>query len=201
MGKKKPAKPRWYRYVADCDDYMDFHPPVSEYERLKEQLLAGKRIGRRWKPPKVTVTRRPSEETPQRAKQRPDLAMMAVAPVFSPRAWEALGPLLGDAVEALPFHCLLGEYFLINVLEVVDALDVGKSDAAFRLDGNVMMIYAYAFRPEALRDKHLFRLPETRWIEMIVSEEFKAAAKAAKLEGLIFEKLSIVETQRPKKRR
>src|SRR4051812_42527176 len=58
----------------------------------------------------------------------PYLSGHATVPVLTPQAWEALQPLIGPCVEALPLRCKgKGELFALNVLCVEDCLDETKS--------------------------------------------------------------------------
>jgi len=111
-------------------------------------------------------------------------------PVFSERAWESLYSLVNGSVEALPLIYPSGEtYFAINVLDVVDCLDLTKTKLTRNdVTGRVSSIQEYHFRPHLLTGKHMFKLPETKALEVLVSEEFKQAVEANGLKGLIFRK-------------
>jgi hypothetical protein len=133
-------------------------------------------------------------------------------PVFTTRAWGVLQPLIGHSVEALPLVCdtrivvpkrgdkmrvpagPFGPFYAINVLNFVDCLDYDHSEIVWFSHGVVMLVESYAFKnPGLLRGKHIFRLPETRALEVLVSDEFKNTVEKNNLVGLEFPKLGSVE--------
>ena len=47
-----------------------------------------------------------------------------------------------------------------------------------------MDVTEYAFRREALKDRHMFRIPESRFGEVLVSEAFAGTVEEHGLKGL-----------------
>lgn len=62
-----------------------------------------------------------------------------------------------------------------------------------RLDGRVAKVVAYCFKPGCLDGLHMFLLPETSGLEVLVSEDFKNLVEANSLEGLRFVPLNMIE--------
>ncbi len=113
-------------------------------------------------------------------------------PVFSPRAVEALGPLLAAAGEMAPLAGApnLAGFTALNITRVVDMLDLAHSDVKrFSSSGRIMRILRYAFLPERLAGSTLFKLPQTLLQEALATGYFAAQAAAAGLSGMVFELL------------
>ena len=110
-------------------------------------------------------------------------------PVFSERAWDVLGPLLGEAVEALPIITPSGPYLAINVLKVISCLDYSCSDLTWypkeMMRGGLHRIIKYCFNPAPISGHPIFKIPE-EMTRTIISEEVEASIKDASLKGLNF---------------
>ena len=64
-------------------------------------------------------------------------------------------------------------YFAIHVLDVVDALDRKKSPVELFPNGKVMSVEHYCFKTKLLKSKHIFRIPESLYLDALVSDIFK----------------------------
>jgi hypothetical protein len=113
-----------------------------------------------------------------------------IHPVFSDRAKQLLAPHLqglGQWIE------LVSEqdptYWLFYITNVLDALDVEKSELKRFSDGGVMRIVSYVFKPEAVRDQMLFTLPQRPGTNRCVTDRFVEIAKANGLTGVEFKLL------------
>ena len=53
-------------------------------------------------------------------------------------------------------------------------------------DHAILAIYKYAFKEEAIKDKHLFKCPEMKDLEVYVSAAFKRLVEDNQLVGLAF---------------
>jgi len=111
-------------------------------------------------------------------------------PVFSQRAWNALQPLIEKSVEALPVKCGTHDYYLINVIDVVDCLDHARSHIKRFSSGRIMLVESYCFRDSCLTTQVIWKLPETASLEVLVSESFRRAVEKSQLQGLLLEKLA-----------
>jgi hypothetical protein len=114
-------------------------------------------------------------------------------PVFSQRAWDLLGPLIASSVEALPIiHPSGKRYYIINVLDVIDCLELERCETnrnSGSLKDDFSAIYVYAFKEDMIRDKHIFKAPQTKYLEEYVSEEFKRVVEKNGLVGLAFRQI------------
>ena len=57
----------------------------------------------------------------------------------------------------------------------------------FKSSGRVMSIEKYAFKPEIIKDNHIFKIVEFPKSEVFVSDEFKQKVEEAGLKGFKFE--------------
>lgn len=107
-------------------------------------------------------------------------------PVFSRKAWEILSSLIANDVEALPLASSEGEYVAINCLKIMDCLDQTRSSLTRRPDGRVQKVISYAFKSDCFQGKHIIKLPESKNLETLVSEEFVKLVHANSLVGSLF---------------
>lgn len=135
----------------------------------------------------LVATWKPLSVRPYPGKQRGDFPSLAGhVPVFSERAVAALHPVIANAVEVLPLKSPGPELFAINVLTITDCLDEGRSALERDPSGNVWLISQYAFDPQCLEGKHIFKLRQAPLYKVFVSDEFKRCAQDSKLKGLRF---------------
>lgn len=188
-----------YKYVPDSDKY-DCLDNMQDWD----VFWTGTLLAPSWTPISVPYYARYGQPS-----DFPHLC--GPLPVFSKRAWHALQPLISKAVEALPLICdtemiplprgerkivpagPFGPYFAINVLDIVDCLDHDRSEITLYSNGAVMMVDSYAFKAGCLKDKHILKLPETRDLEVLVSEQFKNVVETNKLQGLKFPRVGSSE--------
>ncbi len=168
-----------YEYIADSDKFDCLTLKSTRDEKVADKFAEGKPLAPSWRPIAVV-----SEPRPKKAGDFPSL--FGYMPVFSQRAWDGLRPLISTAVEALPIKHPSGEpYFAINVVAVVDALDLKKSKVVRYPTGQVMAIEEYVFMPKKLAGHHLFKIPESKGREVLLSEEFRQRVAELKLKGLL----------------
>jgi hypothetical protein len=121
---------RLFRYIPESDDYncLDKSGNCSAFHQ-------GKQIGASWTIPRIN-----EDHHAGRIGDFPSLR--GSVPVFSKMALAVLRPLIGHAIEALPLDCDSGRFYAINVLDIVNGLDLEKSDFIRFDDGRIMMINA-----------------------------------------------------------
>lgn len=80
------------------------------------------------------------------------------------------------------------EYFGINVIAVLDALDYGKSEYLTFSDGKRIMAFSkYVFLEDVVADASIFKLKDDRSGYSFVSEKFKQIVEENKLSGFKLE--------------
>lgn len=109
-------------------------------------------------------------------------------PVLSPRAIEVLKDLMGDKVEILPLRCRKGEYYAINVIDVLNCIDYEKAEfERFESSGRIMLFNKYVFKSECVKGKHIFKIIDETKRRPFVSDEFRNRALENELVGFKFE--------------
>jgi hypothetical protein len=108
--------------------------------------------------------------------------------ICSDRALQVLLPIIADGVEVLPLQASVGSYQAIHVLEVIDCLDHDLSEFERLTSGNILRIVRYAFKPDYLKEKNIFKIPERKGT-IFVSDLFKSFVEEQGLLGIVFSKV------------
>lgn len=110
------------------------------------------------------------------------------APVLSPRAIEVLKDLMADKVEILPLRCRKGEYYVINVIDVLNCIDYEEAEfERFESSGRIMLFNKYVFNTECVKGKHIFKIVDEPVRRPFVSDEFRNRVLESELVGFKFE--------------
>jgi hypothetical protein len=110
--------------------------------------------------------------------------------VLSRRALNVLLPHIGSFGQALPLGFDDAEYFLFNVTNIVDALDEAACEVwRFPSSGRIGQIIHYSFRPDAVRDQLMFKIPQQPKGFAFVTDRFVELVERAGLTGFAFERL------------
>jgi len=141
----------------------------------------GERLGDAWTPPPVSINGKSK-------KLRDFVSWMERAPVVSQRARQILEPLLGDNVEFLKFHEILGKsYFALNVLRLENILDRDQSEVLYADEAkrNILRVSSFFLREEQLSvpTPRIFKLSHER-NSIFVSNNFADVVIDNKLTGL-----------------
>lgn len=109
-------------------------------------------------------------------------------PVVSSRVIEVTRDLIQEQVEILPTICLDCELYILNITNIVDAVDYKKSQAKYFSDGKrVLRFIKLAFIEEKVRGNHIFKLVERKLTSVYVSDEFRQRIIDNNLTGFKFE--------------
>jgi hypothetical protein len=106
--------------------------------------------------------------------------------VLSRRALDVLLPHIGTLGQVLPLAFEEAEYAFFNITNVVDALDESKSELKFFSDGGFHRVLRYAFKPEAVRDQLIFKIPQQPGGFAFVTDRFVELVKSNGLTGFGF---------------
>lgn len=145
-------------------------------------FLEGKQIGQDWTP--IDVKLIPGKD--------PAHDVLIFAPGFglTKRAVEILSPLIGENVEFLPLISKDGQFYTMNVINVVHALDIDRSKLErFEKSGKVMIIDEYVFHKDRIEDQLIFKIPEQIRSRVYVTDRFRDAVEKAGLGGFRFKQL------------
>jgi hypothetical protein len=110
----------------------------------------------------------------------------AHALIFRQAAVEALGPTLRKYGELLPLACSEGNLFVFNPTSIVDALDEIASSLLRFGSGRIMKVNRYVFRPAAIGEIPIFKIPNLRVSPTFVCQEIAELWERAGLTGLEF---------------
>jgi hypothetical protein len=174
---------RVYRVRSDVENYRWYIPNVPDHKTL-EYIFDGSRRGSAWDSPKSYCF--------DPMKKAGDFAKFGTGSLLvSDLAKRSLLDLLELAGELLPLETDDGLFWILNVLECWNVLDEQKSRCS-----SAGLIEAYVFQRDRMSEATLFKIPQTRSIEVLGKEvdgnpdhEFRARVETAQMSGLIFEDL------------
>ena len=107
--------------------------------------------------------------------------------IMNSAAKDAIGNALKAHGELLPLVCDSTPYWVFNVITMLDALDLERSTLVRASDTQaVLMIMRHVFRPEALGDSLIFKLPQIPRGLIYVGDSFVRLVGSASLFGLEF---------------
>jgi len=160
-------------------------PNDEEREKLLfDYIFEGKSISERWQPIKVEGFE------VEEGKGNDTLSFSAGIPAVSEKAVFVLADLLKEVTEILPLDYRKEKYYAINVVQVIDCINYEKAECIrFKNSDDVMDFKKYAFKPELVKDKHIFKIPEHPRAYVLVSDEFRKCVLDSGLEGFDFEEL------------
>lgn len=170
-----------WKLSTDANNYDNFTiPDELESKRvLFDYKFDGSSIADRWQPVNVEVL----EE-----KKRSDTpTFVSGCPVLSERAVLILGDMLKGVCEVLPLKYCKEQFYVLNVLCIIDCIDYKNAICKmFPNSDRVMRFMKYAFKPDKLVNKHIFKIPEHPQSYVLVSDEFKNRVLDNALEGFEF---------------
>lgn len=162
-------------------DLFDNFVPDKEFTVEEIHSFDGRTKLRNWVPIKV-----------KRMEPEKNLALSDAPgflfPVFSQKALECLYPMIKNYVEVLPLKFEENDYFGINVINVLDAIDYEKADyKTFRDGKRIMAFRKYAFLSSAVRNMPIFKITDEKTRYAFVSSDFKKTVEDNGLIGFKFE--------------
>jgi hypothetical protein len=144
--------------------------------------LMDKPFGDSWRPLPVQIE--PSEAM---ANFPPGLASGVL--LCDKRALEFIQPLIAKSAEVLPLHSQEGNFYIVNITDVIDCLDHSASEFEYFRSGDIKRILRYIFKSDCINGKPIFKIREKQRGPIYVSDEFKAHVESNKLTGLTFRKV------------
>lgn len=177
-----------YEYIADGDRYNYFITDQKYYE-VKTSIGRGVTLINSWIPMPVRNFFGDKEGVfLDKTSDFPSL--MTGDPVFSEKAWKVFEPFIGNYTEPLPLITAEGKYYALNILNIIDALDKENSEISYnRVTGRVSRVFRHVFHADKIEGQFIFKVPETKGLEVYISEDFKRIAEENGLKGLDFSKV------------
>jgi hypothetical protein len=181
----------YYKYDTDPNVYNSVQLPAAEHDRILDAFHKVKPLAKKWKPIKVNGF----DDNSGLEGDFPSLNDYSDIPIVSERAWDILQPLIGYCTEALPvIYPNPNPFFFVHIMDVIDCLDEDHSEVRRNSATNrINRIWRYSFNHEAIKDKHIFRLPVKSGSGVFISESFRLLYEAHRLQGLLFQPLPLVE--------
>lgn len=176
---------RIWKMMSQANDYDNFTMcNGTDWTRFIEYRFDGKSMKNTWIPFCVR------EDEKIRKGDKPSFS--GSLPVFSRKAVKVLKKYLDNNTEILPLmyrkknHFSKEEYFVINVTNLVDCIDYERAEVKrFKNSGEILRFIKYAFKPEAIKNVHIFKVPED-CVAVLVSDEFKNLVESSGLKGFLF---------------
>lgn len=148
------------------------------------RLFDGRSHAEQWTAVGITAA-----DEPDATAELGDFAFLGTIPVLSARAVGALSSMLEKRAELLKLRYPRGEYYALNVLRTVDALDEGSSELERFHSGRVMAVNRFAFKAERLQDEVIFRIPQLQRGHVFVTKRFVDSVRQHELMGFSFKQV------------
>lgn len=171
-----------YRVWQDSA-YRVFEPKDNTRDNRQAYNLCGERI-ENW----VDVPLVASKHTEQNKLPLPDISFVNVSTLLlNAKSYDILHPYIKEFAQFFEISTNCGQWYAVNVTNIVDCLDLDNSRIQrFPSTGRVMRIDEYVFHDEAIKDNHLFLLPESRNSFPYATEYFKGLVEGNGLTGIKF---------------
>jgi hypothetical protein len=172
--------------IGPLDDTQRLDMNVEQQINILRRLGQGIAFKGVWEPIPVWNLKKPRK---RRLENLCDLSVVAAKlsiPVLSRHAKSVFEPLLGESAQWLPLNFDAGEYWLLNSLRLLDALDVSNSVIRSFPDGSTWEVEQYAFEPSVVADELLFKV-STAPYDVLVTDRFRALVIENGLTGFYFQ--------------
>ena len=206
-----------FKLRSDLENYKTLHVKDivlgDDSKGIDYRLFLGaERIGDRWIPPELVYfedfASRDSIENPPgdaamndaKAKVPGDFPYLwtGTCPVLSQKAFSSLHEILAPSVEFLEVTSPQGNFVAFKVLNILDAIDVSRSEITWakrlpKMGGEFEFIRSFkhlAFHDDRLGNAMIFRVPQLPLHnELFVAQAFVDLVENAGLKGFAFQKL------------
>lgn len=168
-------------WILDCDvDNYENLTMKEEFDIDYIQSFDGTKKIKNWNPLKVKrMYDREFSNTP---------GFSPHIPIFDKKSVSVLNDLLTDNAEILPLDCDEGEFYAINVINVIDCIDYEKSKyKTFRDGKRIMRFTKYVFDEVKIDGLNIFKIKDEPLKRPFVSENFKNKIIDNNLVGFKFE--------------
>lgn len=168
------------------DDVQQLNADVNWQLEVLRTLGRGARCAQPWNPVPVSRLHKPRKRRVEELCDVTAIAAHVDVPVFSERARNVLQPILGATAEWLPLAFDEAQYWLLNLLQVIDVLDVSKAHVRTLPNGRVLDIDTYAFKEELVSDQWLFKVVQHPF-SVFATDRFRELVKVENLTGFFFQ--------------
>lgn len=185
MHNKEVFYVKIWELSEDVNNYEDitlFENQKSKWLELND-MFVGKSLLDTWKPLKVKLIEHNGDL------KRGDILYFTLGvSILSNKAVNALQDFwIKGKVELLPLIYDLQDVVLMNVLNIVDCINMNKSEIRRFTDSDkIKAISKYVFIPERVQNQHIFKIAQRPHGRIFVSDEFKNRVIESGLEGFKF---------------
>lgn len=117
-----------------------------------------------------------------------NMSLASGASTFSKKAVDLLMPIMGSQVEVLPLSFKTKQYFLVNVINILDCIDYDASEfERYEPNGRIMFFHKYSFREDKLLKSNIFKTTDEPEGIPFVTDAFVDFVKKSDLTGFKFE--------------
>lgn len=170
-----------YYLRADVDDYNWLTLVNDEWRKL--DMFDGRSLINDWTPSEVTVVKG------RKRKWSDVTSLSAGIIILTEKSKAILEDLIKDSVEFLPLIFEGRNYYIINVIKMIDGLNKDKSEYRTFSDGRIMQVLKYEFNSDIVKGHHIFKISEFKRGSVYVSDEFKKRVEENNLMGFDLEEL------------
>lgn len=110
-------------------------------------------------------------------------------PVISEKVFKIVTPLVNDLVQFLPVQHSDFNFYICNIINVIECVDAEKSIPDTILDGEIRSYSKISFLESVLKNnekRHIFKIPELTRLTYFVSDEFRELLLANNIKGIDF---------------
>ena len=144
-------------YAQSPSDGFVFINTISDTDcKLLSTLLTGRSLNKHWIPFPVKFVTRGLNGRQLKASDAPGFTPGELA--LTEAARSVLGPYINECGEILPLKCESADFYLLNITNIIDALDESRSRIERYSSGRIMHISEYIFNRAMLANQFLFRI-------------------------------------------
>lgn len=171
-----------YNEISDCVSYQfDAYEVMDLFDDFLGNNFIGKPLPTNWQLPKHTA-----ENTDCPLNDFVDGYFQA--PYISDRARRLLEPIVGQEAEFRSIGQILGnDYFVMNIINLVDCLDKERSEITWSTDGRILLLAKAVFFHQRIRARAVFKIPEYP-SRIYVTNEFVDNVRQHRLTGVGIER-------------
>jgi hypothetical protein len=179
--------------ALDSNRFRSFAYTSNIWMVYSEIMNANKLIGKKWKPPKLSLFSDIEHVGREEKLPTGDFMNGLVYMSISEKAKDILDDHIKNQVELLPLETEIGKYYELNIRQI-ECLDEKKSILKrFPSGKGIMYVEKYAFIMETITGKNMFFSEELGFTKLFVSNTFKQIVEDNKLSGIKFSPIPVPE--------
>jgi hypothetical protein len=180
---------RLYILESDVDKFQSLGFVNEEQDWEVTHKFDGTPQGASWEPPKVEVY----VDDGNRGLAEGDFPhLFGHLPVFSDAAAKKLEPILSGNGEFLRLTGKQPEYVAFNVTNMIDGLNVERSEIVYFPSGKVLDIKRFVFDAGKISTSVMFKIPQMPLAYVFVTETFVSLVRDSNLRGFLFTPVEVI---------